>query len=398
MKAAIISKSIDTYQEIKKYMQFQSEECDYYKSFEQFKYYFMLCYDYLVIHHNMELSEQELEEIKNYCRKKNMTLLIYESDRLQQPVIDFENEAGDTQDFSDQNLDTIELRPKNDSCNPQKVEQLEVIKTVYSSVPQQNICVTSLSRKAGSTFIAINLAKALSDKNIKVAFIEMPFFKPYVFDYLGLQQRLLPIENSDINKYLFIQDILNNRQDNKMEIVQDQITWLVTNPMDELVEGWDSSKMIKLLHASIKASVNIVDIGIWLEHTAIKEHLKLFDKIFVIVDPLPPDIMQNEMKVKKIREIKKSGYPIEIIINKHHNGINTRELIDYIGITPIMSIPFVDIRHIYRAVYNCKIPYTIPAVKRELERGLMTLIEKEILQEVIHEIKGKKSSLKKRIF
>ncbi len=391
MRTAIVSEDINMCNEIKGLLELDSDEYDQYINFDDFKSCYMLCYDFLILQTtaSKSISSEEMRDIKKYCSKKGIRFMLYDSDTnselKEEPVEDIsENMQND-----DPSPDTVELRPSHSNKHSGEVDKIEVIKTVYSNAPQINICIGSLSRKAGSTFITLNLARALSELNILVSVIELPLNKPYIFDYIGLQQRF-QFDKSEVNDFQFIEDILKNTESKrKKELVQDNIIWFILNPFVETIDNLNFDSISKILYASKRASVNLIDIGNHLEHPAVKEHLDSFNKILIIVDPLPPDILQNEKMLKFIQKIKAAHYPVEFIINKYHKSIYLKELNQYLGFAPLMQIPFIDSGLIYKAVYQCKVPYSMKGIKASLKKEMDLLIKKNIPDAFIKENKAR---------
>lgn len=384
MKAAIICNDKDIYNDLKKTLNLDIQEYDHYLDFQHFKEFYMLYYDFLIIPKSFYevLSHDERKEISEYCDKKAIKLFIQE---ISEEKIILENIAVDEQALeADDSLDTVELKPTQYTKNNTVVEKLEVIKTVYAHSPQRNVAIVSLTSGAGSTFIALTLAQALSDLNISIGVIEPPIGEPYIFDYIGLHQKLFKNNWIDIEDYLFVNDIFDQKDMNKKkEIIQEHIHWLIVNPLDTAIEDWDADKMIHLINASKRASLNIIDIGNHFEHPAIYKMLHLLDMILVIIDPLPPEILQGEKRLKLFQNLKNEGCEVEFIINKFNKGINIKELIGYLGVKPMMSFPIIESKLIYEAVYQCKIPYSIDILKTILKKEIDLLIKKVIPEELI---------------
>ncbi len=394
MRAAIVCEDSHVYEDIKKLLQLKTDECDQYLSYVDFIQCGTLYYDYLVLHTNAlsELSAEKVKEIRKYCSKKGIRLMMFDSDTdykmIEDKVREIPEKAGES------SPDTVELRPGHWDKNGSVPEKVEVIKTVYSNVPQINICIAGLSGKSGSTFITLNLAKALAERNFLVAVIEPPFAKPYMFDYIGFHQKF-QYDITEINDFLFVEDILENSDHKiKKEMMQEDIMWFIMNPMQYTAYELDDNAMGKILQASKRASVNLIDIGNHLDLPLIRDYLDYFDRILIIVDPLPPELLQNEDMLKFIQKLKAARYPIDFIINKFSKEIQLKELINYLGSAPLMRIPHIDRGLIYKAVYRYKIPYALRGIKVLLKREMDLLIQQIIPAGLIKEnriIKKKKT-------
>lgn len=388
MRVAVLSQEWENYEKIKKFLKIEPESCDLYKDFNHLMQYHMLCYDFLVLEKD---NRESFKEVQAYCNEKGTQLMLYHNSENDEAIEVVSGKVEECEEIEeDTSPDTIELRPQYYKNNSTEPDTIEVVKTVYSGIVQRNICIGNLSRKAGSTFIALCLAKALSEKNMLTAFIEPPLGEPYIFDYIGLQQRLLVIEDVDDNQYLFIEDILNSIElNNKKEVLLDDILWFVVNPLKSSPVNLDGQKMMQLINTSKRTCVNIIDIGNNWCHPSVIDSLNSFEKILIIIDPLPPDILQKEVLLGNIKNMRDAGYPIEFIVNKYQKGVRMKELVEYLGVTPAMNIPFVDLSYIYKAVYQYKIPYEIPEVKNLLEKEMNLLIKKIIFNGKLKESKKK---------
>jgi len=105
----------------------------------------------------------KLEEAKELLKKEKSTLKNKESDSKEIKYILKEK--------------LVERKVKVD---------VPAYREIYKGIENKLIIVTSLSKKAGSTFLSINLAKALSGLKIRTSIIEPPIDRPYLFDYIGI--------------------------------------------------------------------------------------------------------------------------------------------------------------------------------------------------------------------
>lgn len=385
MQGAIICKDKEVLRQINRMYYPKLKKSDYYLNVKQFKEYYMIYYDFLFIHDEISnhFSEHDWEDIKRYCNKKGISILIYdEKERKTELLQELEQNIPSEKEFSDQD-ETVELRPLHYLSNNQGVEKVEVIKTVYSNIPQKNIGVVNLSQRAGSTFITLNMAKALSDYGVLTSVIEIPFNKAYIFDYLGIQQKLMK-EDIDFNNYIYINDVIESSETiSKKLLFEDCILWMICNPLKEVGRPFKSQHIHNILKLSKNMSVNLCDLGSNLQHNDFDELHAFLDVILLIVDPLPSEIIQNEAVLKKFKRLQDEGIDGHIVINKYCKGIPIKELIDYLECTPISHIPFIRPEDVYGAVYNYKIPYELPSVKTLIQADMQILIERLLLNDKI---------------
>ena len=278
---------------------------------------------------------------------------------------------------------------------------------IYKGIENKLIIVTSLSKKAGSTFLSINLAKALSGLKIRTSIIEPPIDRPYLFDYIGIDGKESP--EHDFYSY---PHVINNgvKPLRDMETIIDDIIWIIPDSRMNTVENWDSLKMMKLLYASKRAPISIIDIGTNIEHESIDPILTSADMILAVINPQPVEIAQNIDRLETLLNFKKEGYPVEFVINFCNSGINRKVLSSYLKISPSIFIPAVNPKYIYKAVYRNKIPLDYPEVEEQLFKPLSAIIKniiplglfKEVLKDrssykdsnIIHRLKEKLLNLK----
>lgn len=242
-------------------------------------------------------------------------------------------------------------------------------------IPHKLILITNLSKRAGSTFIALNLAKKITSMQIPTSIIEMPF-SPYIFDYIGMEQRLA-ISNKCF--FSFPHAIFHGEKiEREKEIVEDNIRWLIPDPRLEVLncDNWTYHHMMKLLYSTRGSSITIIDVGGHFEHDSVEPLFSEADLIITVIDPMPSEIMQNRINLQHFITKKMEGAPIEFVVNNWTKGIKKGELFDAIGVKPIALIPSIDSAHIHRAVYNCNIPYSYEEVREKLESELEAILQR----------------------
>lgn len=251
-------------------------------------------------------------------------------------------------------------------------------KEEYTNFLTKEIIVANLSKRAGSTFITMNLAKCLSESNISTCVIELPF-EPYIFDYIGIDQKLNG-NNTNLrcsNFYSFAHEIVQNKRIKKeKEFIDKDIIWMVADPREPRIakDDWTYNNMIKLLYNTRKVNVSIIDVGDNIEHQSIEGLIDGIDLILIIVDPIPSEILLNIERLKRLLEAKKSGVMIQFIINNWTDNIDKKGLIDVIGSEPIAYIPNINLSFIHKAVFNLDIPYDYKEVRQSLEKPLKDII------------------------
>lgn len=386
MEAAIICKEKEIIRQIHRLYYPKLKKSDHYLNVKQFKENYMLYYHYLFIHDEIsdQFTENDWQEITHYCQKKGIKILIYDDKKQRTEYLkDLEESSFHKTDSIIEENETVELSPAQSSTNGSNVEKVEVIKTVYANIPQKNIGIVNLSQRAGSTFITLNIAKALSDNGVMTSVIEAPFTKPYIFDYLGIQQKMSS-EGIDCNTYLFLNDVIKKLEVRKKKLLYDDyILWMIGNPLRQIVEPFNGEYLHNIMKLMKNTSINLIDLGSSLEHPVFKEVQSILDMIFLVVDPLPPEIIQNEKSLEYFRALLDEGFEGYVIVNKYCEGVHKKELEECLGCSPIAYIPSVKTEQVYKAVYHYKIPIELPKVKEILYHEIHMIIENILLDDLI---------------
>lgn len=270
------------------------------------------------------------------------------------------------------------------------VPTVEVVKK-YTFLGKNLIGVMNLSPFAGSTFITINLAKAIADLNIPVAVIETPMNNSNIYDTIGVNMHM---EENEFHCFAKTIDEDGSVPKDK-ECLIEGVYWYINDPEMKIDESseWDSFKMLKLINASRKASINLLDIGNEFNHQAMSDLIMDLELLLVVVDPLPGAVMQSREVFEKLKVLKDEGVNVQFVFNKWNSGVDKRKILEYFALSPITYVPFVIPELVYKAIYDCHIPYGVKKIKEILEPSYMPII-KAIVPEDLLLRKGSKSTKK----
>lgn len=256
--------------------------------------------------------------------------------------------------------------------------------TVYTGIKPQTIGIVSLTPRAGATFLSTNLARALAHRKVLVSLLELPYNAPYIYDLVGMG-------NYTTTNYYPIHHEINN---GKM-VYRDQITtidgvmYLIDDPTREPIHDWDNNKTEKLLYSAKDSLISIVDIGHHLE--AVWDILHEFDLIFALYHAMPPEIMTNYHLFEKLLTYSKKRDNVRFILNNDNSGIGKKELHQYLGMKPHMTMTRLPDQWIYGAAYKRKLPYDLSKYRHAFDE-MFEPIYREILPDGL----GKKK--KRRFF
>ena len=306
------------------------------------------------------------------------------------------------------NLPDKQYYKKNETV-PSTKETLLVKNIIYKALENKLIVIGGLSKGSGSTFLSVNLAKALTDLKIRTSVIEPPLDEPYLFYYLGID-KMLSIKCIENNFYSYPHAIDNGQKIIKnMGTIIDDIIWIMPSPYENKIESWDHIKMLMLLDAARKSPISIIDVGTNYEHESIESIISGADMFLMVINPLPTELNKNKDSIEKLIKLKKEGLPIEFIINYHTPAITKKQLSEYFKTTPLIFIPVVETRYIQEAAHKYIIPITHPQISETLFTPISEIIKNiiplDILKEtikyqslndenIIYKIKEKISSLK----
>ncbi len=263
----------------------------------------------------------------------------------------------------------------------------------YTNFLTKQIMVVNLSKRAGSTFLTINLAKCLSETKISTCVIELPF-EPYIFDYIGINQKTKK-KNKNLefhDFYSFAHEIIEDKRiEKEREFIDEDIIWMVADPRKPSINKnkWTYNHMLKLLYSSRKANISIIDVGSYFEHESIEGLIDGIDLILVVIDPIPSEILLNIDRLEKLIKAKEKGAQIEFVINNWTENIDISEIVDVIGSEPITYIPNINLSLIHKAVFKCEIPYNYMDVKQSLEKPLNNIIDIIVPNELLNRSNGK---------
>ena len=273
---------------------------------------------------------------------------------------------------------------KNETTPPIR-DALSVKNIIYKALENKLIVIGGLSKGSGSTFLSVNLAKALTDLKIRTSVLEPPLDEPYLFYYLGID-KALSIKCMENNFYSYPHAIDNGQKIIKnMSTIIDDIIWIMPSPFENKIESWDHIKMLMLLDAARKSPISIIDIGTNYEHESIESILSGADMFLMVMNPLPTELNKNKANIERLIKLKKEGLPIEFIINHHTPAITKKYLSEYFKTTPLIYIPAIETRYIQESAHKYKIPITHSKISETLFAPISEIIKNIIPLDILKE-------------
>ncbi len=256
---------------------------------------------------------------------------------------------------------------------------------LFNGIENKLIIVGSLSHGAGSTFLSMNLAKALTDLKIRASVIEPPINDPTLFYYLGLDKKLAT-KCTDNTFYSYPHLISGGLKPPKnKETIIDNIVWLIQNPLEGTIENWDHLKTIMLIDSSRRSPINIIDAGINYEHESIEPLISGSDLLLIVINPLAHELSKNKEKIEELIRLKKNNLSVEFIINKYTPAITKKDLSAYFKNTALIYIPAIETRYIQESAGKSAIPLTHPKIGEKLFNPISEIVKNIIPVDVLKE-------------
>lgn len=277
----------------------------------------------------------------------------------------------------------------------EKIIEKEVTK--YRDLERKVILVSSLWDGAGSTTFAINLARAIAERGVSVAYIEHPLASPYMFDYLSIPMKERQKEYSD---YV--------RSDHLKEPWHEKgIDWYVIDTRQPLIHQFPHEELMKLLY-KIKTTIVLIDVSATLNN---KEIQKLAHDVDYNIVCIEPDVVKldrmSEIDSSEQRKEKQSIDFLEKLTEKNPNymyvnskgaGIEDQTINEMLGKPIGAKLPLIDYRILMQCVWNSTFPYDQRQLKMSLEKGFKPIIADILPKELQILRHGEKKFIKNKFF
>jgi hypothetical protein len=196
-----------------------------------------------------------------------------------------------------------------------------------------------------------------------VSLIEMG--TPYFYDAYGIEKRFVHRD------FLALYEILNRRGSIKgLANVEENINWVLRRPP---VDGRDP------LHADVACALHMVHNAqgtlLLFDCSGITEELLWellpeMDGVVLVVDPMPSSLIPAG---GVIRQLRLTADKTVLVVNKMNKGVHKGELCRFIGTKDFLEFPLIGAENLYKAEYNCVLPYALPQVRKETEKHVINL-------------------------
>ncbi|QYR23819.1 serine/threonine protein kinase [Paenibacillus sp. sptzw28] len=206
-----------------------------------------------------------------------------------------------------------------------------------------HITVASFSPGAGSTFVAISLARLLGSRGIECAAVEHPSLEPEWYSLLNIEHRKKSAKAGQPldSRYIRIQD------------GREPVYWHALLP-SAAEAAIDDDLKFRLMMESINEPVVVTDMsGQWLERAAEKQLLQT-DVLIFAVDPFPSKWTLRRMKAAQTICFEREGNNLATIwaANKDMKFRSRSEWLAMIPAKPDISIPLLPAEEWVELMWN----------------------------------------------
>lgn len=244
---------------------------------------------------------------------------------------------------------------------PDKVRNKKRISTVKDV---KRIAIVSVGGHTGASFVTGLLAAFLSTRAAfeeEVSIIELG--SSYFYEAYGIEKRFIQRE------FIRFYDILFHKGRIKgLRNSEDNINWVLRCPLTQFEEDANTSDTFRLIH-------NVAGTLLFFDCSAVPEKrlwdiLPEMDAILAVIDPLPSKLIPQGPFIQRLR----FTLPQTVFVaNKMNKGVHRGELNRFLDGIDFYPLPLVDAPCVYKAEYNCILPYGIPDIRKEVEKPLKAL-------------------------
>lgn len=248
------------------------------------------------------------------------------------------------------------------------------------------IIIGSLSPRAGSSFVTVNLAAAASELGQETAIIEFPANIPYLYDALFMRNK---IPGSYVS---WPHEIKRGNLFNRKHIFKENnINWIVLDPVQHSILDWTLDNMIYLIYCIKQIPFVFLDVSTnWL-HPSLNSLLGQADHMFLVLDPdpalidrttldydetIPMDCLPQETKiVQLLADLKFNDLvDIQVIVNKYTGLPDENQLC--LPFSPLAFIPHIDPSFVYKSLWDGQLLYHDTQMKELLGPKFSPILKK----------------------
>lgn len=273
----------------------------------------------------------------------------------------------------------------------EKLIEKEIITKQYQSIPSKVIIVGSLTKGAGSTIVATNLARMIGERQVNVAYMEHPLIRPYMYDYLQL--------HNQEHEYFDVGTAVKRKGVSLKEepYVRDGVQWHVIDATEPANKDFEYHHLLMATHA-IGANILILDISDRWEDPGVQEYMRHADLILLAAES---DLIKYEYSLMEYELFEGQSYPtkenrimkylqekhegrFEIVHTKKFKGLDMKLMLEMFQKKPIASLNYIEYPTVMKAVQNSRLLYDYDNSSKELfEKNFLGIISRFLPKDLI---------------
>lgn len=260
----------------------------------------------------------------------------------------------------------------------QVIDSTPTVRALASKV----IVVGSLYPGAGATLLGANLARALTETELTISYIEHPTIQPYMYDYLQLSSQ--PINPNEADVLELAKELVEQGQPVGAQQYGTKygVQWQLNHPNFIPYAQYSFEELVTKMY-TLQSNVIVVDVGTnWLD-TEIQKFLRLADQILLCLEPdmIKNQSMRNNAAQKEILKALQAPElfrKFETVLMKQVHNIDLKAIRQHLPKMPITEIPYVDYADYVQALYKTRLVYDLPEYKNDLSAAFAPIIQRTV--------------------
>ena len=354
MKIVSILKSQASYERIKNELHYPEVNWQLETSIERLRSALSTDYfDLVILDHTIDNFDQIIE-LLDY---KQIKILIFRG-KYDEIVREVERKITDylKEEILEDKIHSESLKASQDEQGHVRIMVKEVVKTERVEIPViQNmansvITFVNLSERAGSTFIASNVARSFAKRDVPVTLYESPIGTVDAYYTMGFY-------DESKSYYSYREAMQNTGRIDRAKLPYTQGIRVAVNEPGFDAFKWSEKDTLKLMAS--QSGINIVDLGWNYEDPLVRDILNISNVVYVVIDPILTQIVRNEKRLEDFEKLKFEGMDIRFIFNKFDNAINRTKFEEGFNLKSKVIIPFIPAKDIYNSYYKSEYEFLV---------------------------------------
>ena len=387
MKVVSILKSQSSYDRIKNELHFSGVHWQLETSIERLRSTLSTDYFDLVI---LDQSIDNFDQIIELLNYKQIKILIFRG-KYDEIIKEAERKINDflRDEKLEEKVHNQAILQSQKEEGSLRVMVKEIVKTERVEVPViQNmansvITFVNLSERAGSTFVASNVARAFAKRDVPVTLYESPIGTIDAYYTMGFYD-----ESKSFYSYREAMQNTGRIETSKLPYTKG-IKVAVNEPgFDDF--KWNERDTLRLMASH--SGINIVDLGWSYEDPLVRDILNISTVVYVVVDPILTQIGRNEKRLEDFERLKHEGMDIRFVFNRFDKSINRTKFEEGFNMRSKVILPFLPAEEIYNSYYKSEYEFFVDnkIVGDELEQCLHPILLEYLTEEEMGIHKTKK--------